>query len=106
MHAVPHREYENVSVVPLYQDEIEDVSVQYWSANSSIHLDSENGLEVLVLSGSFLEGDDQLESQSWIRLPPKSSLSAKTGSNGSKVWVKRNHLKNVDQQINRVSNFN
>lgn len=103
MHAIPHRECDNVSIIPLYQDENEEVSIQYWSANALINLDAENGLEVMVISGDFSEGDDQLKSQSWIRLPANSSLAAATGSKGCKVWIKRNHLKNVDQQIKRIN---
>ena len=106
MQIVPHRLQAHVSVMPLYQDLHEEVSIQYWEANSRIDLEVQHGLEVLVLSGNFLEGDDNLVEHSWVRMPSGSSFKAAVGSNGAKVWVKRNHLKNVDDQIQRVNGLN
>ncbi len=102
MHAIPHRDGENTSVIPLYKDRYEETSIQEWQANSSIQLQASNGVEVFVIDGSFSEGGDTLLTQSWLRLPIGSTLNVKTGSNGAKVWVKQNHLKNVDKQIQQL----
>ena len=106
MQAVPHRDIADVSIMPLYQDEYEQVSIQHWAANSSVTISADGGLEVMVIDGSFIESNDTLESQSWIRLPVGAGLTATTGSEGAKVWVKQNHLKHVGDQIQRVSGAN
>lgn len=105
MQTVAHEHIENVSLVPLYNDEYEDVSIEYWEANSKIVVDVADGLEILVLEGSFIEGEDALNELSWLRLPRCSSLNVRVGANGAKVWVKRNHLRSLNEQIQRLSNF-
>lgn len=103
MNAIPHRDIENVSVIPLFQNAHEEVSIQYWEANSKINIETANGLEVFVIDGEFSDEDDHFESQSWLRLPLSGSLTVQTGSSGAKVWVKQNHLANVADQITRVN---
>ena len=105
MQTVPHRNIQNVSITPLYKDEREEVSIQYWAANSAVTIDADDGLEVMVIEGDFCEGREKFEALSWIRLPRGASLSATTGSSGTKVWVKRNHLEAVDQQILRINSL-
>lgn len=102
MQAIPHRDSENTSVIPLYKDRYEEVSIQEWQANSLIQIQASRGIEVFVIGGSFSEGGDTLLAQSWLRLPIDSTLNVKTGPNGAKVWVKQNHLENVDKQIQQV----
>jgi len=104
MSAEPHQEQDTISVVPLYIDQHEEVSIQHWSANADINVSATDGLEVLVLEGSFTQGQDSLVQHSWLRLPVGESLVAKTGPQGAKVWVKQNHLKDIDYQIQRVKN--
>jgi len=91
-----------VSTIDLYKDEYEKVEIQEWLAGTEVRLDCEHGLEILVLEGSFNENDDQLVPQSWLRLPPGSMLNAVAGENGARIWMKRDHLIKVDEQINRV----
>ena len=105
MQTVPDRRTTNVSVMPLYQDQQEEVTIQHWGANSTINIAADGGIEVMVIDGDFVEGSDQLKAQSWIRLPLASSLNAKTGANGAKVWIKRNHLRSVSDQIQRINDF-
>ena len=105
MQLVPHREQANVSIMPLYQDSNEQVSIQYWEADSTIKMEPHEGLEVLVIEGSFVEGDDNLVEQSWVRVPSGSDFVVETGTKGAKVWVKRNHLKEIDAQIHRVNSY-
>lgn len=106
MQAVPHLEIPGVSVIPLYADEAEQVTVQHWAADTDISLFAENGFEVLVLEGDFKEGGDQLRKHSWLRLPVGSVLNAKTGSDGAKVWIKQNHLNRVDAESERINAVN
>lgn len=84
-----------VSIVPLYQDEREDVRVENWAANARVSLDVSGGAEVLVLDGSFTDGEDSLRRQSWLRIPIGGEFNARVGPNGAKVWVKTGGLRFV-----------
>jgi len=81
-----------VSVTPLYNDEREEVRLENWSANTEIKIEANLGAEILVLSGSFIEGNDELVTNSWLRTPINSQIIAKTGDHGAKVWLKTGHL--------------
>lgn len=81
-----------VECMLLYADTNEEVSLERWEANASIDLEAEKGMEILVLEGEFEEAGDHFKEQSWLRLPKGSASRAKAGSNGTKVWIKRNHL--------------
>ena len=82
-----------VDTLALYSDDRENVSMERWQPNQQVGLDSPNGLEVLVVSGSFSENGENYENQSWLRLPKGSSTIATAGPDGCKVWIKRNHLR-------------
>ncbi|MGI9353466.1 MAG: cupin domain-containing protein [Rhizobiaceae bacterium] len=84
---------EGVDTLALYSDDRENVSMERWHPNQAIGLDAPNGLEVLVIKGSFQENGESFENQSWLRLPRESSTIVKAGPDGCKVWIKRNHLK-------------
>ena len=49
------------------------------------------GLELLVLSGGFVEGGESFKPQSWLRLPPGARLNAKAGADGA-AMAKLGHL--------------
>jgi len=51
-----------------------------------------NGFEALVVEGSFIEGDEVFGVNSWLRLPPPTPLSAVSGPDGARLWVKSGHL--------------
>ncbi len=104
MQPVPHRHIAGASVTPLYIDDNEEVSIHDWQANTDITIDAAKGIEVLVLNGSFSEGNDTLVKHSWLRLPEGSMLNARSGTEGAKVWIKTGHLSNVNEQIERVEN--
>ncbi|WP_170475579.1 cupin domain-containing protein [Ruegeria arenilitoris] len=78
--------------VNLFRDEYEDVRVQDWSAGESMPLNSSNGLEVFVLSGSFTEKGEEFQEWDWLRLPPGTQSSAIAGEVGARVWIKSGHL--------------
>jgi quercetin dioxygenase-like cupin family protein len=84
-----------VKVSPLYMDEREDVRLEEWAPHALIELALPKGGEFLLLQGSMTEGNEALAEQSWLRLPPGSHLSAQTGAQGAKVWVKLHHLRDL-----------
>ncbi len=97
---------DGVDITPLHVDANEAVSIHDWQANTNIEIDAKNGIEVLVLDGSFEEQGDVLKQHSWLRLPVGSELKAKAGTNGAKVWIKQHHLKRVDFEVERINATN
>ena len=81
-----------VQVSPLFKDAHEDVRLEEWAPHTLIELELPKGGEFLLLQGDFVEGGEAFTKQSWLRLPPGSHLSAQTGEQGAKVWVKLHHL--------------
>ena len=81
-----------VDVLPLYRDDREVVTMERWQAGALIDLDAPEGLEVLVLDGSFAEDGETFQRMSWLRLPRQGSASVLAGPDGAKVWIKRDHL--------------
>src|SRR5215468_2641351 len=63
-----------------------------WAPGASGELDLKGGGEFFVLEGCFNEGGDQLERESWLRLPADGYLRATAGRHGCRVWVKTGHL--------------
>ncbi len=82
----------NVEIMPLFKDAHEEVFLEIWQPVSRVRLDAPNGLEVLVLEGSFIESGETFEPQSWLRLPKGGTAEAEAGPAGARVWIKRNHL--------------
>ena len=82
----------NILATPLFKDEREEVRIEFWFANTEVKIDAVNGAELLVLSGSFTEGEDELVTNSWLRVPVNSQIVARTGNRGAKVWLKTGHL--------------
>lgn len=81
-----------VTIAPLFKDEREEVRVEEWAANIEIMIDAPGGAELLVLSGSFTSRGNKLISQSWLRVPIKSVVTAQAGEEGAKIWLKTGHL--------------
>jgi hypothetical protein len=81
-----------VEVIPLFCDNREKVRLERWAAGSAITMTLPGGVELLVVDGNFDEAGERFEPQSWLRLPAGSTLQAKTGPEGCKVWVKTGHL--------------
>lgn len=88
--SVPERP--GVEILRLFRDRHEDVRLERWAAGRCIELEVPNGIEILVLEGSFVEGGEEFTRQSWLRLPPGSSLRADAGPPGCRVWIKSGHL--------------
>lgn len=102
MGSVNSRQQEGVSVTPLYIDDMEEVILLTLKPNAPVNLEAEHGLECLVLDGQIDESGETLTKHSWLRLPEGSEFNAKTGGADTKLWIKRNHLTQVDAQIERV----
>jgi len=83
---------ENVHVALLFRDQREVVVLERWRAHARIPLVSPAGLELLVLEGTFTDGQERFVYQSWLRLPPGASAQAQVGPQGCRVWVKTGHL--------------
>ena len=99
MQPVESAQQPGIDITPLYKDAREEVCIQSWKPNSKIFIPLDHGIEVLVLEGQFDEADDTLVKHSWLRLPAGQDLNAVAGPSGSKVWIKMNHLADVDQQV-------
>ena len=81
-----------VETMGLFADKGENVRLERWAPGASVELDLKGGGEFFVLEGCFNEGGDQLERESWLRLPADGYLRATAGRDGCKVWVKTGHL--------------
>ncbi len=81
-----------VSVMPLFNDDHEHVRLEHWHADTTVELDASNGLEALVLEGTFTEGGETFGKGSWLRLPKGSKSTATAGNDSARVWVKTGHL--------------
>jgi anti-sigma factor ChrR (cupin superfamily) len=92
MKFVPERERAGVRTMPLFCDEREDVRLELWAPDTQVTLPVAGGIELLVLEGSLTESNEELVTQSWLRLPAGDVLAAKAGAQGCKVWVKSGHL--------------
>ena len=89
-----------VSELPLFADDNETVSLEQWAAGASVKLDNPSGMEILVLEGGFEESGEDFSCQSWLRLPKGASTSAIAGTKGTKLWVKRDHLRTTPTNPN------
>jgi ChrR Cupin-like domain len=94
----PTKGQSSVSVLPLFQDAIEQVRLEEWAPGSQVDIPAPAGLEFLVLAGSFVEQGEQFIEQSWLRLPPGAMFAGVAGANGCRVWAKSGHLAAVRAQ--------
>jgi ChrR-like protein with cupin domain len=88
----PVADRKGVQTMALFVDSSENVRLERWAPGISVELDLNGGGEFFVLEGSFSEGGDQLERESWLRLPAGGHLRAAAGRNGCKLWIKTGHL--------------
>jgi hypothetical protein len=93
--ANPVAERHGVSVIPLFQDQNENVRIEVWSPNSDISLSGDAGYELLVLEGDYTCDGDQLSRWDWMRVPVGQTFSARAGDVGARIWVKSGHLAGV-----------
>jgi anti-sigma factor ChrR (cupin superfamily) len=93
---------QGVKITPLYKDNIEEVSLYHLTSNAKLNLSPKGGSEIFVLEGDVTEQQDELYRHSWARLPINEPINITAGTNGAKVWIKTGHLKDIENQINRV----
>lgn len=84
------------SSLVLFEGAGERVMLEEWQAEAEMELSNREGLELLVLAGSFAEGGDTLQRLSWLRLPPGAPLRARVGPKGARVWYKSAPLLHAD----------
>jgi hypothetical protein len=89
---LPSSDRNGVAIIPLFQDDREDVRIEIWDSGSNITAPATKGMEVFVLEGEFTEQGEVFSKNSWLRLPPKHDLNAIAGLDGARVWVKSGHL--------------
>lgn len=89
---VPAPIHPGVEVAPLFRDRREDVRLERWAPEAAVELAVAGGVEILVLEGSFGEGGETFEAQSWLRLPAGATLRARAGADGCRIWAKSDHL--------------
>lgn len=70
----------------------EEVRLERWAPGEARDVPVPGGLELLVLEGGFEEGAERFERLSWLRLPAGSTLRARAGSDGARLWSKSGHL--------------
>ncbi len=76
----------------LFTDGEEEVRLEEWPPGATVTLPASDGIEVLVLAGSFAEAGAVFVTQSWLRLPVGAPLHAVAGAEGARVWIKTGHL--------------
>ena len=72
----------------LFEGADERVMIEEWQAGAEIMLANTEGLELLVLAGSFTHGTGRLDRWSWLRLPAGDPLRVRVGPDGARVWYK------------------
>ena len=82
-----------VSVTPLFKDAREDVRVERWEPGATVAVDTDGGAELFVLEGTFEESGERFRRHSWLRLPANTRISARSGAQGARVWIKSGHLR-------------
>lgn len=80
----------------LFDDGHEEVRIEEWRANSAITVENPAGLELLLVSGSFLLEGAKMNHQDWARLPAGMDLRAQVGDQGAFIWMKRGPLLHPD----------
>lgn len=90
--AVLRPEQPGVEAAVLHKDQEEEVRIERWAPDASIERPVTGGLELLVLEGGFDEEGEAFGTHSWLRLPAGSTLRARAGAEGCRVWVKSGHL--------------
>lgn len=89
---LPAPDRPGVEVISLFRDLREEVSIERWAPDAEIVLAATAGIEILGLEGEFTDNVERFVPESWLRLPPGSTLRIKAGSAGCKVWIKSGHL--------------
>ena len=88
----------NRDVCALFSDDGEQVSLQRLTAGNVLFDEDiingvgAGGVELLVVEGSLVDGDQVYQRDSWIRLPVGEQSQIKAGLEGATVYIKTGHL--------------
>jgi hypothetical protein len=88
----------------LFADQYERVKHITLSKNMQWQSEVTNGNEILVLNGSVLHNQIQLNKHDWLRVPVGQELQLQASSDGAAIWLKTGNLPDIANQINRVEN--
>jgi hypothetical protein len=88
----PAPDFPGVDFAVLYESSKELVLLERWAPGITVAVPIPGGIELLVLEGSFAEGDEEFTPLSWLRLPAGATVRATAGRDGCKLWVKSGHL--------------
>ncbi|WP_413874585.1 cupin domain-containing protein [Albidovulum sp.] len=80
----------------LFDDSHEEVRIEDWQAGATTTVANKRGLEFLVISGALAIGGERLVAQGWGRLPAGTDLTATTGPDGARIWIKDAALQHPD----------
>jgi hypothetical protein len=82
-----------VTIYPLYEDARETVCMENWAALQSSEIVAEGGIELLVLEGELVLGEEVFRRHAWLRVPIGERVQATAGSVGARLWLKTGHLR-------------
>lgn len=85
---MPAMNRNDVSIAVLFENDYETVRVERWNSHADIDCSQPDGVELLVLEGSFVAYSEEFLKHSWLRLPRGTTLRARSGTLGAKVWIK------------------
>lgn len=83
-------------VCPLFATEGEQVSLQRLATGANILEASQNGAEILVVSGTVVLEETRYEQGSWLRLPAGEPAVPRAGDQGATVYLKTGHLSDAE----------
>lgn len=81
-----------IKTIALFQDNRENVRIEIWQVDQAISLFAPDGMEILVLEGSFEEGGEIFNKNEWLRLPKGYKTVVKVGDTAVRLWVKAGNL--------------
>lgn len=85
-----------VSDEMLFDDGVESVQFTTWGPNTEVKIANSTGIELLVLQGGFELDGQAFAPQSWLRRPAEQNVSARTGIDGVRVWLRKGPLVHPD----------
>lgn len=81
-----------VASAELHRDDYETVTYHHLDAGARLAKSDDGGIEMLVINGTIIDGDETLGKGAWLRLPDGEKLDITAGKDGAKVWIKTGHL--------------
>jgi quercetin dioxygenase-like cupin family protein len=92
---VPQDDRPGVLLQPLFSDARENVRMEHWQPGIGVEMAPGDGLELFVVEGEIVHAGERLGVGGWLRLPVGTGLSARTGPQGARAFVKSGHLAQV-----------